>query len=360
MLQTAAQASTVLASITIIFAIVAYRREIRGQNLAGLFYLHQYLAKDSFADARRVSLTRLAHTPFAEWTEEDKEAAYRVCLSFEEAALLLGGEVLNDKGRELMLGSYWGATICTHHGILQDYLASNLSPTMTGAQYFPNFMELHEFAKGIHGTPDPIVPAPRAAEAPEGAAAAKARARRERQERVTAMRFDRDVVQAFLDRHSGVTRESLVADEYLRAEAPAKGTTLLAADHRTEAGEELLTEAKDLLFGLLFGDESMGCDLDRGPQELLTMAVPRAKAGALDFMRAATELEAAGTWQDPASVSNDERADNVLLEVQYGEVDGELVGNGIVLALTLINNLEINEQVLYARMIDIEQTSLIL
>ena len=115
-----------------------------------------------------------------------------------------------------------------------------------------------------------------------------------------------------------------------------------------------------MLFALLFGDETMGCDLVRGPQELLTMAVPRFKAGALDFMRAATELEAAGTWQDPASVSNDERADNVLLEVQYGEVEGELVGHGIVLALTLINNLEVNEQVLYARMIDIEQTSLIL
>lgn len=68
-------------------------------------------------------------------------------------------------------------------------------------------------------------------------------------------------------------------------------------------------------------------------------------------MRASTELAAAGTWQDPDSVSNDERADNVLIEVQYGEVGGELVGRGIVLALTLINNLEVNEQVLDARMI---------
>ncbi len=59
-------------------------------------------------------------------------------------------------------------------------------------------------------------------------------------------------------------------------------------------------------------------------------------------------------------MSNDERADNVLLEVQYGEVEGELVGYGIVLALTLINNLEVNEQVLYARMINVEETSLIL
>ncbi len=89
------------------------------------------------------------------------------------------------------------------------------------------------------------------------------------------------------------------------------------------------------------------------------MAVPRNKADALDFMRASTEMSAAGTWQDPESVSNDARADNVILEVEYGEIDGELVGAAIVAALSLINNLEINEQVLYARMINVEETTLI-
>ena len=54
-----------------------------------------------------------------------------------------------------------------------------------------------------------------------------------------------------------------------------------------------------------------------------------------------------------------ERADNVLLEVQFGEVQGELVGRGIVTCLSLINHLEINEQVLYARMVTIEETTLI-
>ena len=192
------------------------------------------------------------------------------------------------------------------------------------------------------------------------AAEAKARARRERHERVSAMAFDAARLTAFIEEHEGVTRESLVAAGHLRAEAPEKGTALLVTADRTDSGEELLTHAKDVLFALLFADESMGCDLPRGPQELLTLALPRFKAHALDFMRAATELAAAGTWQDPESVSNDERADNVLLEVQYGEVEGELVGNGIVLALTLINNLEVNEQVLYARMINVEETSLIL
>ena len=114
-----------------------------------------------------------------------------------------------------------------------------------------------------------------------------------------------------------------------------------------------------MLFALLFGDSSTATSLERVQQELLTLAVPRSKAGALDFMRASTELAAAGTWQDPQSVSNDERADNVLLEVQFGETSDEIVGSAIVVALSVINNLEINEQVLYARMINVEQTTLI-
>jgi len=83
------------------------------------------------------------------------------------------------------------------------------------------------------------------------------------------------------------------------------------------------------------------------------------KAGALDFMKASTEFSAAGTWQDPQSVSDDRRADNVIIEVDYGEIKGELIGQGIVRCPGLINNLEGNEQVLYARMIDIEQSTLI-
>ena len=62
----------------------------------------------------------------------------------------------------------------------------------------------------------------------------------------------------------------------------------------------------------------------------------------------------------PDSVSNDERAANVLLEVQFGETADELVGRAIIVALSVINTLEVNEQVLYARMIDIEETTLIL
>jgi hypothetical protein len=114
-----------------------------------------------------------------------------------------------------------------------------------------------------------------------------------------------------------------------------------------------------MLYALLFGDASTGTSLDRVQRELLTLTVPRAKAAAFDFIPAATELSGAGLWRDPEGVSNDVEADNVIIEVEYGEVAGELLGPAIIRALSLINNLEVNEQILYARMINIEESTLI-
>lgn len=188
---------------------------------------------------------------------------------------------------------------------------------------------------------------------------AKAAARAERLERVRALAFDARAAAEFVAAHASTTRDSLIASGHLLPTAPAKGTALLTAEHRSAAGEQLLEHAKDVLFALLFGDASTRTSLDRTQQELLTFALPVSKANALDFMRASTEISAAGTWQDPESVSNDERAANTLLEVQYGDTADEVVGHGVIAALGVINNLEVNEQVLYARMIDIEQTTLI-
>jgi hypothetical protein len=191
------------------------------------------------------------------------------------------------------------------------------------------------------------------------AAQAKSQLRAERLARVSAMAVDSAAVRTFTSEQAGFTREDAISGGLLLQGAPAKGRAMIRVEHRTAEGEALLGEAKDTLFALLFGDASTETRLDRVQQELLTLAVPRAKADALDFMRASTELAAAGTWQDPTSVSNDERADNVLLEVQFGETSDEIVGNAIVAALSVINNLEINEQVLYARMINIEESTLI-
>jgi hypothetical protein len=184
-------------------------------------------------------------------------------------------------------------------------------------------------------------------------------ARTSRVARVTALGLDHTTVVAFTNELNGLDRAALIAEGHLRADAPEKGLDAIGPAHRSSSGEALLELAKDVMYGLLFGDETTQTKLDRVQRELLTLTLPRTKAGAFDFIPAATELSGAGMWRDPAGVSNDVRADNVIVEVEFGEAPGEVVGRGIIRCLSLINNLEINEQVLYARMINVEESTLI-
>jgi hypothetical protein len=163
---------------------------------------------------------------------------------------------------------------------------------------------------------------------------------------------------AFIDRCRPLTRERLELDGYLIA-PPVKGAALIGAACRTPRGDALLREAKDVLEALLFGDAGLNVRLARVQRELLTITVARPKVGAIAcLLRAATEIDAEGTWRDPEQISHDDRAPNTLIEVEYGEVATEAVGRGIKLALRLINDLEINEQILYARMENVEESSL--
>jgi hypothetical protein len=185
------------------------------------------------------------------------------------------------------------------------------------------------------------------------------RQRLERARRVRRMVLDSKVLNGFLTKYGHVKRQQLQRQGLLKKGCPRKGTDLIGAKFRSPRGEYLLNLAKDMLYGLLFGDATTSTRLKRAQRELLTLTVPRHKSGALDFMKATTELSALGTWQDPRGAANDMQADNVVLQVEYGEIEGELVGDGIVLALRLINNLEINEEILYGRMENVEQTTLI-
>jgi hypothetical protein len=195
------------------------------------------------------------------------------------------------------------------------------------------------------------------AEPPPGAGAYDVRAARVA--RVTALGLDRATIGTFSEELAGLDRAALLASGHLLATAPEKGLDAIGADHRSAAGEALLELAKDVLYGLLFGDESTNTLFYRTQRELLTLTLPRAKAGAFDFIPAATELSGAGMWRDPAGVSNDVEADNVIVEIEFGEAPDELVGHAVVRCLSLINNLEVNEQVLYARMINVEESTLI-
>ncbi|MFE1029296.1 hypothetical protein ACFW5I_32925 [Streptomyces sp. NPDC058818] len=183
--------------------------------------------------------------------------------------------------------------------------------------------------------------------------------RQRRAERVRTLALDLERLRRFVDDYQVLDRDTLIGRGLL-IEPPVKGSCPLGPEHRSPEGEQLLTEAKDLLHALLFGDEEGGVRLERVERELLTLTLPRHKAHAIAFvLRAATEIGAAGTWRDPGGAANDERAPNTILQVEYGEVAEELVGNGITACLRLINNLEVNEVVLYARMENVEESTLI-
>ncbi|HSK65449.1 MAG TPA: hypothetical protein VK888_00860, partial [Anaerolineales bacterium] len=187
----------------------------------------------------------------------------------------------------------------------------------------------------------------------------EAHRRQERVVRVKKLSLGQDQLRAFVAQYMGFSRETLIREGYLASEAPGRGTDLITGEFRTENGTELLQHAKDMLFGMLFGDESTNTRFQRTHRELLSLTIPLLKADALDFRKARIELSAQGTWQDPQGEAKDMRADNVVLEIEYGEIEGEQIGEGIVTALRLINNLEINEEILYGRIEKIEQSTLV-
>jgi hypothetical protein len=196
------------------------------------------------------------------------------------------------------------------------------------------------------------------ADAPDDAAETSQQERDARTARIKAMCLDDACLHAFIERCRPLTRDRLEQDGYLLA-PPVQGAPLIGASCRTPRGEALLREAKDVLEALLFGGADNNVRLVRVQRELLTITVARSKCAAIaGLLRAATEIDAEGTWRDPDEVSHDDRAPNTQLEVEYGEVASEAVGRGIKLALRLINDLEINEQILYARMENVEESTL--
>ncbi|CAL9580603.1 hypothetical protein [Streptomyces sp. enrichment culture] len=181
--------------------------------------------------------------------------------------------------------------------------------------------------------------------------------RARRRERLRACPLDRDALAERTARFASWTRERLEAEGLLH-DPPARGGPPIGPENRSPAGEALLLEAKDLLYALLFGDADDGVRLDRVERELLTLTLPRAKAPCLTFLlRAATGIGAVGTRRDPSGTARAEGAPDLLVRVEYGEVAGGLVGAGAAAALRLINHLEVNEEVLYGRMENIEETT---
>ncbi|MEV8634156.1 hypothetical protein AB0395_21105 [Streptosporangium sp. NPDC051023] len=169
-----------------------------------------------------------------------------------------------------------------------------------------------------------------------------------RRARLRELGLDEDSLSRYVERYRSLNRSVLEAGGYL-IDPPRKGDALIPGKCRSARGEALLREVRDVLYGLLFGGEEEGVLLGRTGRELLTLTVPRAKAHTVAFLlRAATETGAEGTCQDLRGDTGDGTAGTVF-QIEYGEVQGDLVGSALSASLKLLNNLEINERVLHGR-----------
>lgn len=139
MLTTFAELGSALAGFSVFFAVWQLTKEMRGQNLQSLFYLHEYLAQEAFSSARRLVRTELYARPYAEWVQSDRAAANDVCASYDQAGLLLSAGILRHDTRRLFMSSSWGESICDQFEALHEYLGDQQTPTHTGSEFFRHF-----------------------------------------------------------------------------------------------------------------------------------------------------------------------------------------------------------------------------
>ena len=178
-----------------------------------------------------------------------------------------------------------------------------------------------------------------------------------RMKRIHRLRLNEHKLQNLIDTYNQI---QVTRDEHCQylIDPPMKGSELIFANQRTQDGNQLLEEVKDVLYALLYCSKQEKVDFKRVEHELLTVVLPRPKAHCMGFLRTVTEISSLGNWRDPEGKCTDTQASNSILEIQYGEVASERIGDGIIATLRLINELEVNEKVLYARMRNVEQSSL--
>lgn len=161
----------------------------------------------------------------------------------------------------------------------------------------------------------------------------------------------------FVHTYRKTNRQDLETSGFL-INPPHMGLVSIEPYHRSQKGEKLLEEARDILYSALYGDTDINVDLTRGQEEILTIILPQDKSDALFFLKAVTELNVAGTWIDPEGVSTDDHTNNIGLQIEFSDHPEGTIGLAIFTALNLINLLHVNEQIFYARMEKVERSSL--
>ncbi|MEM1180173.1 MAG: hypothetical protein AAGM22_17660 [Acidobacteriota bacterium] len=184
-------------------------------------------------------------------------------------------------------------------------------------------------------------------------------ARRQRLQRIERLQLDDAKLRHLLAGYGALDRAALEAEGYL-VSPPHLGKQALDSSHRSARGDALLQDAHDLFYALLFGTPAQNVRLPRMRRDFLTVTLPSSKSALLErFMLAVTETPAAGTWLDPEGVSDDVGARNTLLQVEFGDSADGLISDGLIAVIRRINALEVNEEILYARIEQLEKSTLV-
>ncbi len=175
--------------------------------------------------------------------------------------------------------------------------------------------------------------------------------------RIAKKGYDDQTVDGFVGKYRNIHRADLENSGFL-VSPPHMGLAAIEPRQRSTKGEALLEEARDMLYTLLYGDKDINVHITRGKEEILTMVLPQGKSDTLSFLKAVTEMNTTGTWKDPQGISNDDQANNIGLQVEFGDNVKGNAGLAVFVALNLINLLHVNEQIFYARMEKVERSSL--
>lgn len=175
--------------------------------------------------------------------------------------------------------------------------------------------------------------------------------------RISKKGYTDAVLAQFVDQYKNISRADLEEKGFLN-HPPHMGLATIKSHQRSQQGEHLLLEAQDMLYAALYGDKSLNVNLTRNQEEMITMVLPEFKSDVLSFLKAVSETRVAGTWKDPEGVSTDDHTSNIGLQVEFTDNTDGRIGEAIFTALHLINFLQVNEQILYARMEKVERSSL--
>ncbi len=132
---------------------------------------------------------------------------------------------------------------------------------------------------------------------------------------VTRLGLNEEYLLAWVKRNWPLCQRGLlIYQDYMKSEQqglPLQGMAVITAAHRSEKGNALLQEVKDLFWALLYRSSDTKVALKRVERELWAITVVEHKAFAFGFLQAVTEVGVKGTWRDPDNMSTDIGASNI-------------------------------------------------